>query len=460
MNLHRLPVRTRVLLTLLSGCAIAASAGLTACGDDSSTPATSGDGGPDVTVVPEAGTPEAATPEAAPDTGSAGDASGDDGAAGDGSTADGSTGDDGSAPDTGTDGGTAASLKHVYVIMMENHAQAQIIGDTTDAPNLNMLASKYGVATSYYGVTHPSLPNYLAAISGDFQGIFDDCAAGVGITCEAEEFVPNSGDGTASQLMTAQQAANAATIPHWFSGRTIVDQLEEKGLTWTAYMGDMVATGDTSVGAPTIPTVDGGTEQGNLYAQKHNPFMYFQGIRTNSNRMQKIVPLTNFDADIAKASMPNFVWISPDQCADMHGINADTAAFADAGFCTGTAAGSDMSPQVIQFGDAYVGALVTKIMATPSWSEGSAIVIVFDEDDYVGTAGCCNSPTGVDGGTLGGALVPAIVVSSLNPKATTSADPYNHYSMLATLQHLWGLDCLANTCGMAGSQLMTKLFLP
>jgi hypothetical protein len=426
-------MRLRAAVTLLSGTAIAASSMLLACGN-----------GDDVA------TPPAKTPS---------DASAD-GTVGDGATPEGGEKDGGMTGDAGDAATTTAALKHIYVIMMENHAQAQIIGDTTDAPNLNMLAQKYGVATKYYGVTHPSLPNYLAAISGDFQGIFDDCPAGPTVTCEAEEFVPNSGDGTSNQLMTAQQAANAAAIPHWFSGRTIVDQLEEKGLTWAAYMGDIIATGDTTTGAPVVATAEGGTEELNLYAQKHNPFEYFQSIRTNANRMQKVLPYTNFAADIAGPTMPNFVWISPDQCADMHGINADTAAFADAGFCTGTAAGSDMSPAVIQYGDVFVGNLVTKIMASPTWSEGSAIAIVFDEDDYVQTTGCCNSPTGEDGGTLGGALVPAIVVSSLNPHPTTSADPYNHYSLLGTLQHLWGMDCLANTCGMKGSQLMTKLFVP
>jgi hypothetical protein len=379
---------------------------------------------------------------------------------------------DGGAKDGATDAGDggATSLSHIYVIMMENHAQAQIIGDTTNAPNLNMLATAYGSATNYFGVTHPSLPNYLAAISGDFQGIFDDCPAGSNILCEVEEFISNSGDGTSSQLMTAQQAANAAAIPHWFSGRTIVDQLEEHGMTWAAYMGALIAPGDTSSGAP-IRVVEAGpdaatdastTEALNLYAQKHNPFEYFQSIRTNTNRMQKIVPYTQFGTDITGSTMPNFVWISPDQCADMHGINGDTVTYADpdAGFCTGTAAGSDMSAEVIQYGDAFVGSLVTTIMAGPTWSQGSAIVVVFDEDDYVGTAGCCNSPTGVDGGVLGGALVPAIVISSLVTGAVTSADPYNHYSLLATIQHLWGLGCLANTCSMTGSQLMTKLFTP
>jgi phosphatidylinositol-3-phosphatase len=426
-------MRLRTFFTLFSGSAIAASALLLACGngDDTATPAPKpiSDASADGTVGDGAAPPDAGTRDAA-------------------------------SPDAASDGGATAQLKHIYLVMMENHAQAQIIGDTTDAPNLNMLATKYGVATKYYGVTHPSLPNYLAAFSGDFQGIFDDCNAGASITCEVEEFIPNSGDGTSSQLMTAQQAANAAMIPHWFSGRTIVDQLEEKGMTWAAYMGDIIATGDTTGGAPVVATPDAGPEQLNLYAQKHNPFEYFQSIRTNANRMQKVLPYTNFATDIAATTMPNFVWISPDQCSDMHGINADTAAFADAGFCTGTAAGNDMSPAVIQYGDAFVGNLVTKIMASPTWDEGSAIAIVFDEDDYVQTTGCCNSPTGEDGGTLGGALVPAIVISSLNPHPNTSTDPYNHYSLLGTIQHLWGLDCLANTCGMTGSQLMTKLFVP
>jgi phosphatidylinositol-3-phosphatase len=427
-------MRITALVTLFSGSAIAASAALLACGngDDTASPAPKvSDASADVTVV------DGETPH------------------------EGGTATDAGTGDTGADAGTStAELEHVYVIMMENHAYAQIIGDTTDAPNLNMLATKYGLAKDYYGVTHPSLPNYLAAISGDFQGIFDDCPAGAGVTCEVEEFVPNSGDGTMNQLMTAQQAANASMIPHWFSGSTIVDQLEAKGMTWAAYMGDIIATGDTTSGAPVVATEDGGTEDLNLYAQKHNPFMYFQSIRTNANRMQKIVPYSNFATDIAAATMPNYVWISPDQCSDMHGINGDTAAFADAGFCTGTAAGNDMSAPVIQYGDAFVGGLVTKIMAAPTWDDGSAIVVVFDEDDYVQTTGCCNSPTGVDGGTLGGALVPAIVISSLVKTPTVSTDPYNHYSMLATLQHIWGLDCLANTCGMTGTQLMTKLFLP
>src|SRR5580704_8378052 len=104
-------MRTRTLVAVLSVAGSAAASSLVACGN-----------GDDV-QIPVPG-PDAST--------------------------DGSKGGDGAAAakEGGGDAGAmATSLKHVYVIMMENHAQAQIIGDTTDAPNLNKLANKYGVAT-------------------------------------------------------------------------------------------------------------------------------------------------------------------------------------------------------------------------------------------------------------------------------------------------------------------------
>lgn len=110
--------------------------------------------------------------------------------------------------------------KHIFVIMMENHGMAEIIGNTADAPYINQLAAQYGVATNYFGVTHPSLPNYLATISGDFQGIWDDCKAGSSVTCAPEEFVPGSGDVTSSTSLTSAQQSSAAAQAHWSSGWT------------------------------------------------------------------------------------------------------------------------------------------------------------------------------------------------------------------------------------------------
>ncbi|HSY23856.1 MAG TPA: hypothetical protein VK841_17130, partial [Polyangiaceae bacterium] len=142
-------MRARSALSLFSASLMVASGLLTACGN----------GDDNTSAVPPA-------PDASVSHADAGDA---------GATTPGDSG-------GGSDGSaTAASLKHVYIIMMENHAYSQIIGDT-NAPNLNAYAAANGTATQYYGVTHPSLPNYLAAISGDFQGIWDDCNAGPGVT--------------------------------------------------------------------------------------------------------------------------------------------------------------------------------------------------------------------------------------------------------------------------------------
>jgi hypothetical protein len=358
---------------------------------------------------------------------------------------------------------------HIFFIMMENHATNQIIGNTADAPFINKLAQRYSVALNYHGVTHPSLPNYLAAISGDFQGIFDDCKAGMTSTCPPEEFVPGAGDATdpgfslytskSSSLygakppqLTASQIASSTIQAHWFTGQTIVDQLENRSMTWKAYMQSLPFTGSDIEFAPTV-----GSTIYKLYAQKHNPFMYFSDIRNDANRMAKIVPLPQLDYDLATGNVPNFVWISPDQCNDMHGVsNGSPIGYPQ---CSYPASGLDHG--AIQLGDAFLQQTVTKIMSSHAWTNHSLMVIAWDEDDYNDyPTGCCSSPTGTAGtygNILGGALTPAIVIqdSSVHHQ---SSHPYNHYSLLGTIQKLWHLPCLANTCSINDADLMFDLF--
>ena len=343
---------------------------------------------------------------------------------------------------------------HIFVIVMENHATDEIIGNSADAPYINQLATNYGVATNYYGVTHPSLPNYLALFSGDFQGIWDDCKAGADVTCAPEEFVPNSGDATASQLLTPQQVASASATPHWFTGQNLVDQLEAHHLTWKAYMQSIPETGSTVEYAP-VDIINGQSVPRKLYAQKHNPFMYFADIRNNPARMKQIVPFTQFGADLASNNVPNFVWISPDQCRDMHGVSTSNAAAVGIPDCGFPSTGLDH--KVIALGDVFVQQTVQAIMSSRAWNRNSAIVVVWDEDDYAGFAGCCGSPVGQNGGVLGGARAPAIVIAPRAGHIVTD-HPFNHYSLLGTIEHLWHLGCLANTCNIDESGLMTSLF--
>jgi phosphatidylinositol-3-phosphatase len=344
--------------------------------------------------------------------------------------------------------------EHIFVIMMENHGTKQVIGNTADAPFITSLAKRYNVATNYHGVTHPSLPNYLSAISGDFQGIWDDCKAGATVTCAPQEFIPGSGDATAGASLTPAQVASASSTPHLFSGKNIVDQLKAHGRSWKAYMQSMPTAGFQGEYAP---VVNGTTVK--LYAQKHNPFMYFADINSPGNpRLKSIVPFEqSFSRDLASGAVPNFVWVSPDQCHDMHGVSPSSAALVGMPKCGYPTSGLDHG--AIQLGDEFVKTTVHQIMASKTWkTTRSSIALVWDENDYSGYAGGPGSPVGEKGAVLGGGDAPMIVINSGSSPHKTSNKLADHYSVLSTIEHMWHLGCLANTCSPATSGTLEQLF--
>ena len=344
--------------------------------------------------------------------------------------------------------------EHVFVIMMENHGTNQIIGNTADAPYITSLAQRYNVATNYHGVTHPSLPNYLSAISGDFQGIWDDCKAGAAVTCAPEEFVPGAGDATVSAALTPMQTASASARPHLFSGKNIVDQLEANGRSWKAYMQSMPSTGFEGEYGPGI----NGTTV-NLYAQKHNPFMYFSDINSARNpRLNHIVPFAkSFGSDLASGTVPNFVWISPDQCHDMHGVSPATANLIGLPACGYPTMGLDHG--AIHLGDNFVRSTVQQIMSSKTWkTTHSSIVLVWDENDYSGYAGGPGSPIGAKSVVLGGGDAPMIVINSTTGPHKTSDKLADHYTLLSTIEHMWHLGCLVHTCSPGTSGTLEQLF--
>jgi phospholipase C len=346
-----------------------------------------------------------------------------------------------------------AAPKHLFLIMMENHSTEDIFGNSADAPYVNALIKQPGVlfATQYFGVTHPSLPNYLALLSGSTQGIFDDCKAGADVTCKPEEFVPGSGDGpTAGNLLTDAQADAAARQPHLFRGTTLVDQLEAAGLSWKAYMQAMPADDKLVEYAPVGAD---GKVIAKLYAQKHNPFVYFAAIQGNAQRMARIVPYEALTQDLSSSQVPDLVWISPDQCHDMHGVSPESAAAIKQSDCGYPASGLDHG--AIRLGDAYLKEAVAAITGSPAWKEGSALVIVWDEDDYAGFSGTGGSPVGRNGTILGGARAPLILVTAGTAPAARIDEPLNHYDLLAALESIWGLGCLENSCHTAWTNPVT-----
>jgi phospholipase C len=290
-------------------------------------------------------------------------------------------------------------FQHVFVIMMENTGYNSLIGNA-NAPWINAAARKYGLATNYFGVTHPSQPNYIAATSGSTNGVANDNDTTIN--------VPN-----------------------------IVDQLEKHDKTWKAYMQSY------SLCATALDHACGDQ----LYERKHNPFVSFSDVQSSPARMAKIVDLGQLNSDLAAGTVPDYVWVSPDQCNDMHGRST-------AGACNFANVQG-----LISAGDTFLSNTVRKIMTSSAWTRNSVIFIAWDESDFTNsptnfgfgdTSGCCDA-------NPGGGHVVTLVISHSDDDGRTSNVAYNHYSLLRTIQDGWHLGCLGFTCDKANVRAMRDL---
>jgi phosphatidylinositol-3-phosphatase len=163
---------------------------------------------------------------------------------------------------------------HVIVIVFENKESGSVLG-TRAAPTFNRYARAYGTLTRYYAITHPSLPNYLALVSGSTHGVTTDCT-----DCTVD-------------------APNLAVA------------LEEGGRTWKTYAEGLPGSGFT-----------GG--RSGRYAKKHNPFLYFSAVADDSKRRAQVVPFTQLAGDLRAKRLPDFALIVPDLCNSMHDCGVAT----------------------------------------------------------------------------------------------------------------------------------------
>ena len=184
-----------------------------------------------------------------------------------------------------------------------------------------------------------------------------------------------------------------------------------------------------------------------LYERKHNPFVSYLDVQTSASRMANIVDFSQLDSDLASGSVANYVWISPDQCNDMHGRGGTDPATDRCNFANGN--------DLIRDGDAFLSSTVAKIMASPAWGGNSAIFITWDESDFPfnDVSGCCDA-------VPGGGHVVTLVISHSDHAARTSSVAYNHYSMLATIEQGWQVGCLAFACDSANVTPMSDLVGP
>jgi hypothetical protein len=269
----------------------------------------------------------------------------------------------------------------------------------------------YAVAGNYYGVTHPSQPNYIASTAGTTAGVPDDNDVTVNL--------PN-----------------------------IVDQLEAKNHTWKAYMQSLSLCNGNKLAHAC----------GNqLYERKHNPFVSFTDVQTNPARMANIVDFSQLAMDLASKdgkAVPDYAYISPDQCNDMHG-RAGPSGNPGSDPC-------DFShvQGLISAGDTFLNNTVNEITSSKAWSSDSLIVITWDESDFTGsptdfgfgdTRGCCDANPG------GGHVLTLVIQGNQSKDPTASYQLYNHYSLLSTVEDSWNLGCLAFTCDATNVKPMSDL---
>jgi hypothetical protein len=169
---------------------------------------------------------------------------------------------------------------HVLLVVEENTGYQQVIGNA-QLPFINSLAVNYGLASQWFDLSHPSLPNYLGLTSGS---IWDD---------------PSD---TTPQERT-------------YPGASLVDQLAARGVAWKAYMEDMPRRCDLNDRF--------GPDH---YDVNHNPFMYYRSIRASGSQCGRVVPYRGLASDLSSGTAPPFMWVSPNLIHDMHD---GTAAQAD-----------------------------------------------------------------------------------------------------------------------------------
>jgi hypothetical protein len=383
------------------------------------------------------------------------------------------------------------TLDHVFLIMMENHGSAEILNNP-NAAFINSYAQQANLATNYFAVAHHSLTNYLEVVGGSNFGVLSDnppdwhnascttnLASGVPNTDTppSPNICPISGSGTeaATPLLDCTNEVSGPPCEinidnvHSYSaatstlGITIAEQLATAGKTWKTYQESFPMTGpdlvnysdgnftnntDFSLINPQLNPPLTTADIVQLYAAKHNPFVYFQDVQQGTNPLASYANMSAFDgahglwSDLGSGRVPHFSYIVPNQCNDQHGRSNGTAFCGSDPNDNGTQAG--LNPALIILGDQAVQKIVTAIHDSKAWKQGrNAIVVIWDENDY-SVQPITNQ-------------VVAIVDTNYGVRALKSGQFYDHFSLLRTIEGGFKLPCLNHACD-ASTKSMSDLF--
>lgn len=311
-------------------------------------------------------------------------------------------------------------IKHVFVVNIENKGYDETWGDSSAAPYLAKTLRRKGVLlNSYYGTAHLSQSNYVAQISGQGPNpqMQYDCQT-------YSTFVQT---GTADP---GQAVGTGCIFPKGVP--SLPGQLSSHHKRWKGYMEGMVR----NCQHPTPDTMDD-TQKAtaeHMYATRHNPFAYFSSVIGRPAYCKKhVVKLSALDHDLAKAKRtPNLVYITPDLCSDGHDEPC-----------------ADGRPGGLVSVNRWMKNWIPKILKSPAFKRNGMLVITADESDgpQSDSSACCgegpstNSPMpGING--LGGGKIGALVISKYTKPNTWSTTPYNHYSLLGSIEEIFRLDKL------------------
>jgi hypothetical protein len=309
--------------------------------------------------------------------------------------------------------------KHVAIIVLENEDFADTFGPGSPAKYLNKTLVPMGtLATDYYGTGHVSLDNYIAMTSAQPANPL------TGTDCEANNFY--------SCVQGQQLLANGANI---------ADQLEAAGKTWKGYMDGTTTPCVHAAYDPTDPHPDPYQGDGSSpppagpdYADRHNPFIYYDDIVGNDARCRAhVVPFSELGADIApdpdpmvdRDVLPNYSFITPDTCNDGHDAPC-----------------SDGRPGGLTTADDWLSHNVPALLDFLLKHDGLLIVTLDEADPSSDFSGCCHGgPAGQQG--FGG-KVGLLAIGPGVQAGRTVATQYDHASLLRTIEDMFGIGTYLN----------------
>lgn len=314
-------------------------------------------------------------------------------------------------------------IKHVFIVVLENKNYDETFGKDSPAPYLaQKLRSKGVLLRQFYAIAHESLPNYLAMISG--QSPNGETQSDCQFYTEFSPGIPTS-DG--------QYVGQGCVYPPGVA--TIANQLEGSGFTWKGYMEDMNAAAPAGMEEPCRHPDIGAeddtqsAEMGDQYAARHNPFVYFHSIIDFDTCQRNDVDFSHLQDDLEhRSTTPNYSFIVPNLCHDAHDEP-----------CVGG------QPGGLETANRWLKHNMPPILHSPAFEHRGLLIVTLDEAEDLGSnadaSACCDEQPGPNtinpgGPTVGpgGGRIGTVMISPCIRPGTADKTPYNHYSLLKSIE--------------------------